>query len=158
MEKLAELAGVSRRTVFRLFDDMESLRIAAAKAQRAEVVRRFPPPLPTGQPLEERIRLLVDHRASVYELIGPLRRIAEGLRGESPSVGKDLAESHAELRMHATQMLGEALPASGPERQHAMTVIGLVTGFSAWRSLREDDGLSIDAAKDAMTFAIRKLL
>lgn len=156
--ELAELAGVSRRTVFRLFEDMESLHIAATKVQRAEVLRRFPPPFPTGQPLEERIRLLVNHRASVYELISPLRRIAEGLRDESPSVEKDLMQTHAELRMHATLMLGDALPAPGREREHAVTMLGLVTGFPAWRSLREDHRLGVEAAKAAMTFAIRKLV
>ena len=121
--ELADLAGVSRRTVFRLFDDMESLHLAATKVQRAEVLERFPPPFPSGQPLAERIRLLVDHRASVYELIRPLRRLAEGFRDESPTVRKDLAQSHAELRMHATLMLSDALPNSPSEREHAMTML-----------------------------------
>ncbi|MEM8605512.1 MAG: hypothetical protein AAGF92_00295 [Myxococcota bacterium] len=155
--ELGDLAGVSRRTVFRLFDDMESLHVAATRVQRAEVIRRFPPPFPTGQPLEERIRLLVDHRASVYELIRPLRRVAEKFREESPTVRKDLAQSHAELRMHAALMLSDALPDPGAEREHAVTMLGLVTGFGAWRTLREDDALSVADAKDAMTFAIVQL-
>ena len=39
-----------------------------------------------------------------------------------------------------------------------VTMLGLVTGFPAWRTLREDDGLSVAAAKDAMAFAVAKLV
>ena len=45
-EEVAIRAGLSRRTVFRLFEDMESLHIAACDHQRAEVLARFPAPLP----------------------------------------------------------------------------------------------------------------
>ncbi|MGB5809265.1 MAG: hypothetical protein WBG86_01970 [Polyangiales bacterium] len=155
---LAQRAGVSRRTVFRLFDDMESLHMAATAIQRAEVIRRWPPPFPTGQPIEERIELLVTHRASVYEHIRPLRRVAETFRAESAFVRSDLEDSHAQLRMHAEMLLGDALPTDPKHRQRAARALGLNTGFPVWRSMREDDALSIDEAKDVMAFSTRQLL
>lgn len=157
MTKLAALAGVSRRTVFRLFDDMEALHMAANAVQRLEVVTRFPPPFPMGQPLSERIELLVDHRASVYEYIRPLRRIAEGLRDESEAVRTDLERSHAELRMHAALLLHDGLPTAGPERETTIHALGLVTSFQAWRSLREDDHLSEDDARAVMLLSVTRL-
>lgn len=156
--EVAERAGVSRRTVFRLFDDMESLHVAATAVQRAEVMRRFPPPFPLGQPLEERIGLLVEHRAAVYEFIRPLRRVAENFRDESPFVRKDFEQSHAELTTHASLMVGDALPPRDPDRERAVHALGLVTGFGAWRCLREDDGLSVDDAKATTRFAVEGLL
>lgn len=156
--RLAELAGVSRRTVFRLFDDMEGLHMAANAVQRAEVLARFPPPMPTGQPLEERVELLVAHRASVYEFIRPLRSVAEGLRDESPAVRKDLEDSHEQLRMHGALLLHDGLPTGAKERQTTIHALGLITSFQAWRSLREDDRLSAQDAKAVIRLGVTRLV
>ncbi|MEM7434175.1 MAG: TetR/AcrR family transcriptional regulator [Myxococcota bacterium] len=154
---LAERAGVSRRTVFRLFDDMESLHVAATALQRSEVIERFPPPFPLGQSLDKRVALLVSHRAGVYEFIRPLRRVAEALKEQSTFVLNDIAQTHRELQMHAVLMVGDALATEPGARQRAESALGLATGFSSWRASREEAGLSVDDAKGVMETLVRGL-
>ncbi|MEM7136933.1 MAG: hypothetical protein AAF500_10165 [Myxococcota bacterium] len=155
---LAQLAGVSSRTVFRLFADMESLHVAAISLQRAEVIDRFPPPFPMGQPLDERVSLLVAHRAAVYEFIRPLRRVAETFKEQSAFVRDDIAQTHRELQMHAVLMVGDALPATPAMRGPAEHALGLATGFPNWRASREEAGLTIDEAKGAVEALVWGLL
>ena len=57
--KIAARAGVSERSVFRYFDDLESLAGAAIERQIARIAPVFRPPRPSGD-LESRISALVD--------------------------------------------------------------------------------------------------
>ena len=156
--ELAKLAGVSRRTVFRLFDDMETVHLAAIKLQRAEVIQRFPPPMPAGQPLSERVEELIEHRAKVYEHIMPLRKVGERFRDESEAVRRDLEQSHQEFSMHTTFMLNDGLPRAAGEREVVVRALVLATSFSTWRSLRDEQCLSAAEATAVVTCSVARLL
>ncbi len=70
MEQLAELAGVSHRSVFRYFDDRAALVVAVAERvgeRLAPVVAADPSP---AAPLEIRIAGFVDRRVRAYDLLG----------------------------------------------------------------------------------------
>ncbi|MEM6994091.1 MAG: TetR/AcrR family transcriptional regulator, partial [Myxococcota bacterium] len=86
-EDIATRAGVSRRTVFRLFDDLETLHHAAEATLRSEVLARFPPPGP-ARSLAAGLDAIVAHRCDVYEYIRPFRRLADRLAHEQPVVAQ----------------------------------------------------------------------
>ena len=153
-EVIAERAGVSRRTVFRLFDDLEGLRAAVTNHVRQQVVTRFPAPIPSGRGVHEEVAALVDHRAKVYEFITPYRRLADSLKRSQPAVAAGLAEGRKALRMHLEWLLGEHMEPQDQERWHALE---LVTSWPTWRALREDQHCSVAMAKRILRDLVERI-
>ena len=79
-EVLAQRAQVSRRSVFRLFDDRASLLRATFDFMYRELLEQFPFPGLSNLPIEERVVRLVDHLASIYEYITPVRRVSDSVK------------------------------------------------------------------------------
>jgi len=153
-EVVAERAGVSRRTVFRLFDDLEGLRAAVSNYMLQQVITRFPFPLPGGEGLHERVDILVEHRAKVYEFIAPVRSLAESLRRSQPAVGAGLEVDRKALRMHLESLLGDLIEPQDQERWHALE---LVTSWPAWRALRDDQHCSVAMAKRIVRDLVKRI-
>jgi TetR/AcrR family transcriptional regulator, regulator of autoinduction and epiphytic fitness len=77
--EIAERAGVSLRSVFQHFEDLESLYAAVADAQMERLLRYISPEAGAG-PLAERVSSFVERRAELLETITPVRRAALGAR------------------------------------------------------------------------------
>lgn len=153
--EIARRAGVSRRTLFRLFDDLEALHVEANRLQRAEVLERFPPPMPQGRPLEQRLSALVAHRAALYDYIMPLRVMADRKRHDSEVVERDLRESRRAFRMHMRIMLGDAVDDCDEALLHALEV---QSSWYTWRALRLEQGCSTEVAAAVVENTMRALL
>ena len=78
VDEIAERSGVSVRSVFRHFDDTESLLAAAVQTHADQNAGLWDLPVIEGT-LEERVQHLVEYRARLYETISPVRRAAEGI-------------------------------------------------------------------------------
>lgn len=164
-EEVAIRAGLSRRTLFRLFEDIESLRLAALDHERAEVLARFPPPQPQPrkarsgrQSRRARIIELVRHRANVYEFIMPMRAIAEQLRHASAAVEQDLRESQEQFRTHLELMVQGAPLCVEARSLDALNAAELLTSWNAWRTLRIDQGASVEEARRAVQRGVLRIL
>jgi TetR/AcrR family transcriptional regulator, regulator of autoinduction and epiphytic fitness len=157
-EMIAARAGVSERSIFQHFPERDGLLAAVGDRQRDRVlaiVERIPPDLP----LAERIDLLVEQRARVWEHVTPVRRAAllnepfSDVVREGIQAGRNLA--YTELGVVFATELG-ALPAAERPRVHA--ALAAATEFSAWENYRAYQGLSRDKARDAMHTAVSALL
>lgn len=155
VEAVAERAHVSKRTVFRLFQDVAALHGAVVEIQREEVLRRFPPPMPEGTSLTDRIRLVVQHRADMYEHVMPIRRVAERLRYTVPAISETLASDRLSFRSHVELMFFEDVRVFGREAGDRLHGIELATSWTAWRALRHDQGCSVDRAKRITSNVVR---
>ena len=82
-EQVAQRAGVGTRTVFRHYDDMESLFQEMQKRLEREVRPLLAGPAIEG-PLEERVRQLVARRVRIFERITPFRHAENVHRVRSP--------------------------------------------------------------------------
>src|SRR3954462_377145 len=66
--RIAERAGVSERSVFRYFDDLDALAAEAVARQIGRTRSLFAPPDATGG-LERRIRALADQRMRIHDSV-----------------------------------------------------------------------------------------
>jgi AcrR family transcriptional regulator len=146
-QQVAERSGVSIRSIFRLFDDVDSLNAAAIARQTERVVQLQPRIAPTG-PVDQRIDAVVAEMANVYETIGPVRRLAVRIAHASPAIAEGLARhrhaTQAQLRETFQPELA-ALPAK--ERNERAQAIEAATSWETWDGLRSAQGLSLTAAK-----------
>ena len=144
-QAVAERATVSPRTVFRCFQDMESLNREVVIALRNEFLPRASLDLSTPD-RRERLERLVRNRASMFEDMTPFRLAAEAHRHRSPVLSGD----HAFLVAMERERLEAAVNPDGA--LDGLTIEGLsaVTCFDFWRRLRADQNLQPDEAARVM--------
>src|SRR5690349_10559438 len=73
--EIAERAGVSLRSVYVHFDDVEDLFCEAAR-QEGQAIAGLLRELPTDGPFDARVDAFLDQRVRVFEALAPVRRAA----------------------------------------------------------------------------------
>jgi AcrR family transcriptional regulator len=150
---LAQRAGVSRRSVYRYFDGVAALELETAQLMRERLTRVLPPPEPIGQ-VSERLEAVLEHRATLYEHVAPVRRFLDQAAANSKPVAKVLEQARLALRAHLTSVFPRVARAGGP----GFEALELATSWEAWSSLRTAQGLSVAEAKKVTRLVLRALL
>jgi AcrR family transcriptional regulator len=83
--EIARRAGVSERSVFRHFEDLDSLAEAAIERELDRIGNLFQDPDPTGS-IDQRVKALVDQRLDLYAATGAIARAATLLQTRSAVV------------------------------------------------------------------------
>lgn len=155
---VARRAGVSLRSVFNHFGDMESLCV--------EVIRRYEPRVASlivaidpQVELDARIRDLVAQRHSTYLVVAPLRRAI----ARSPLLRDALAVQAARGRLESVleRQLTEAFREElrrFPDRHDALVRLMSVTSFDFWDHLTRVRGLSPRRAQQQMGIIVMREL
>lgn len=144
-EDVAARADVGLRSVFRHFDDMESLYREIAALMRTElrpVLAEQQPPTDAPDLLEQ----LVARRAKLFEKIMPLRIAADVHSHTSPFLREDRHWMNEALR----GILRGSLPAALTRDRTLFDALDATMSFEFWHRLREDQGLSVAQAKRVM--------
>ena len=156
---VAERSGVSLRSVYRYFDDLEAL----ARAAIARQMERFGPlaELPDlGEgPLEGRIERLVDSRLRLYEAIGATRRAAIQRASTNPILAEQLERTRVLLEEQVEAMFAPELTAlSAADRRAVSPGVDLVLGFESIDQLRRIRGLSAAETRRVLRTVLGRLL
>ncbi|MBL8536626.1 MAG: TetR family transcriptional regulator [Hyphomonadaceae bacterium] len=152
-DEVAERAGVGRRTVFRLFNDMEGLY----REMHALMVRRLQPMLLApfeGANWRAQLDELIERRARVFEEMLPIKSAADGHRGRSPFLQKE----HAKLTRFQREALVAVLPPAVRNESATLEALDLALSFESWRRLRHEQRLSRKAAVAALQRIVAALL
>ncbi len=152
-EQVATLAGVGLRTVFRHFEDMDSLHAEVQERLEHMVRPLLEEPIAESR-LEERVAALVRQRANVYERIAPFKRSDGVQRWRSPFLQESHAKMVRRLRTHLRAVLPEVASCTPPAQQ----ALEMFTSFEAWERLRSDQGLGRERAEEAVRRAVLALL
>ncbi len=150
---VADAAGVSLRTVFRHFDDMDTLYREMTAIVEADVRPMLQKPL-VGASWRERLEEFLDRRTDIFERILPYR-IAGSLRRFSSAF---LMEDHNRFIRAERSALLSVLPKRVSGDAKLCRALEMATGFQAWRRLRQDQTLSIQDAKEVVAFTVERLL
>lgn len=141
-EAVADRAGVGRRTVFRLFTDMETLyrEMHAVMMLRIEDIKAIPI---KGDTVLERLECIIERRVRLYEEIMPIKTAADTLRQQS----KFLQEAHQNVVQLLRQMLQFLLPKEIKDDADRFEALDVVLSLETWRRLRQDQKLSVKNAR-----------
>jgi TetR/AcrR family transcriptional regulator of autoinduction and epiphytic fitness len=139
---VANRAGVSLRSVFQHFEDMESL-YAMCVARQTERLAPLRTPIDASLPRDARMEALVAQRGRLYERIAPVRRAAVLVAPSSSVLQGALTEIAAEHRRELAALFASDLPA--PTRREQLAALEVATCFDTWDHLRRVQGMSAGA-------------
>ena len=155
-QQISARSGVSMRSIFRLFDDMEALHRAAI-ARQEERIASLLTTLPSEGELAERVRLLVDNRAEIFEAISPVRRLGVQLAAQSTTISTELARISEFFRGQVATVFAAEI-AGKVESDVALEATDVATSWETWDRLRVGQGLSTAQAADVVAVIVTAVL
>ena len=151
--RVAEKANVGLRTVFRHFEEMETLNREISAIVEAEIMPLIEKPF-EGKGWRAQFNDLLDRRAYIYERIMPLKIAGSLQRFRS----KFLMDDYNRFLRMEREGLKRVLPQKIMSDVMLFQALEMTTGFQAWRRLRQDQGLSQKDALNVLRFTVDRLL
>ncbi len=152
-ERVAAKADVGLRTVFRHFQDMDSLYREMSLVIEGEIRAIVDQPL-LSEAGPARIVELIGRRARCFETIAPFRRAAEAFRHRSKFLGSDYGRLVFQLRTILERELPKEIAADATR----LEALDLLLSYEAWARLRRDQGLSVERARAVLEDAALRIV
>jgi len=149
---VAKRAGMSPRSVFLHFDDMDSLYNAANERLAETTLPILRKPYQSSDWRDQLIEL-IERRAQVNEFTST-HRIMTSVKKQR---AKALDENYKRLMKNERKALNAVLPGSVQKDKMLSRSLLLATSFDSWRLFRLDEGLSNKQVIATMSQMVRKL-
>lgn len=155
--RIAQRAGVSLRSIYQHFEDLEAL-FAAAHRRYTERLLELASEVPDTGPLDARLDAFVEQRARIMEAVTPARRAS--LLQEPFS--KQLRDGRDRIYELATAEVAHVFRTELAEldaavRQDLVAAASMAASWEAWEHLRLG-GLDVDGARRVMRMTLAALL
>jgi AcrR family transcriptional regulator len=158
-DEIAERAGISARSLFRYFDDVDALVRTAVARQQEHLAPLFEMSARSTQPLPERVDRFVADRTRLLDAMGPVGQLARSIAPRQPQVAVELGRIRAVLRSQVVDVFGPEL-ARVPVADHdgVLAALDVACSWEARHLLRQDQRLGKAAAARVMALSIHRLL
>ncbi|NNN20708.1 MAG: TetR/AcrR family transcriptional regulator [Acidimicrobiales bacterium] len=155
--QIAVRAGVSERSVFQHFVDLEELHKALSERQLSRILAMSEDISP-NLPLTERIDAYVKQRSRILEALTPVRRAALAIEMHSAELRRSRDLFHALSLEEVNKVFANEIKNyKRSDRSIYASSIEVVSSWNAWESLRVQ-GHSSDSAEAVMRFSLKALL
>lgn len=160
---VAERAGVSLRSVFRHFEDLDQLLLAAVARHRERTARLWAAPTPASGSQSDRVAALVHQRCRYHEETLPVRRAAEFKATTSAVLRDQLAIGTAFMRHQVGELFEPELAAvadshGAAARRDLLDGLDVGASWETWSRLRLRQGRSADRAARVVSRILTALL
>jgi TetR/AcrR family transcriptional regulator of autoinduction and epiphytic fitness len=156
-QRVANRAGVSVRSVYQHFTDVEGL-FSQASAQLHDWVSQVVVDINVTLPLNDRVGAFVAARSEMLEALTPFSRAARALESSSESLRQSRMALLKEGRERLSQVFEPELSRlNAPTLDDVLAVLDMITSWPAWDHLRST-GASTEAARRAMSQGIQAVL
>lgn len=154
---IAERAGISLRTFWLNFNDLEALLVATT-AYWLEADSKLWQAVAADLPLAQRVERYVSQRVGRLEHIAPAARSAA--LGEPFSAALQASRrAHVQRSVDNLESAFAAeLEAAGADRDTLLKSLFVATSWPSWTSLRDDFGMDVAAATAVMRRSLTALL
>jgi TetR/AcrR family transcriptional regulator, regulator of autoinduction and epiphytic fitness len=156
-ERIAERAGISLRTLWINFKDMETL----FEASGVEILTREAAayrPVPTDLPLPQRVDEYCRQRADLMQMFAPIFRAAAMRQPTSPQLRRNRVKHIERVRREVEELFAPELELAGPGAGELVDALVAASMWPAWSMLRDGLGLDDEGARRAMTRTVSALL
>jgi len=156
--EIADRAGISSRSVFRYFDDIDDLCRTAIARQFDRLRPLLALDAAEGADTATKIHLLAEQRVTLFEGMGMVGVVARLRAPSQPLVAAQLAQLRSFLRHQLKRTFADELAAMGsPAAGTVLAVADVVCSFEAYQLLRGDQVMSRARAMAAMVDGLLRL-
>jgi AcrR family transcriptional regulator len=156
-ERIAEAAGVSLRTLWTNFKDLETL-FAAAGERLVEMQLAVYRPIPAGLPLAARVREFCAQRVRMLEILAPAARAAVIREPFSAQLRRNRTIELDRVLAEIRELFAAELAAAGPERGDLEAALLTTVTYRVWSQLRDQLELEVPAAERVIARTVGALL
>lgn len=154
---LAERAGISLRTLWSNYSDLEAV-MRASTAHWLERDAALQVTIAPDQHLDRRLEAYCRMRVARLEHIAPAARSAALGEPFSPALQASRREHVQRVRDDIEQVFAPELAAAGGRRDTLAAALFILSSWPSWSSLRDDLSLDVPAAESVMRESIASLV
>jgi len=155
---VADRSGVSNRSVFRYFEDLDQLCRVAIERHSASVAHLLEIDQPGEGSLAERIETIVANRSDLYEAVAPVARVTTMRAPLQPVLMGRLAADRERLDQQVAIQFGPELDAMPEPTRSSMAVAAqMLCSLDAFEMMRHHRGLSVAGARAVASDALSRL-
>lgn len=151
-EQVAERAQVGLRSVFRHFNDMDSLFAEMALRLSHQYQTALVPF--TSPDWKGRLAEAIDRRVAIYESLLPYKRAADAHRHSSAAI----QTSHTQTSQLLRARLQQLLPPHLENDSHAFETLDFLLSMDSWQRLRLEQKLSVESARAIVEAQIKAIV
>lgn len=156
--RVADQAGVSVRSVFQHFADLEALHTAVAE-RLVERVAVLVLPIDPGLALAERAERFVRQRGQLLEAVTPIRRAADVHGPFSDEITRWLHDGQRFLRAEVERTFDPELGRlTADDREVTLDALDAACSWSTWFGLRSSRGRDVAGAEAVVRRTVLALL
>jgi AcrR family transcriptional regulator len=152
--EIAERAGLSPRSLFRYFEDVDDLHRAAIERQLARARALLDHRSSPDEPTATKIDAIVAARTRLFDATAPAARSARSCAHRHPVIAAQVREARRYLHHQLRVLFAPELEG----RAGVLPAVDALCAFEAYELMRFDQGLSRAAAAEALTTALTALL
>ena len=153
--EIAARAGLSPRSLFRYFDDVDDLNRAAIERQQERARPLLDVHATPSEPTNIKIDRFVEARVRLYETIRPSARAARVCAHRHPVVAAQIKDGRAYLRHQLSRLFAPELTG---DHGGVLPALDALCSFETYELLRSDQGLSGSKIITALNSAVSALL
>jgi len=150
---VAARAKVGLRTVFRHFEDMDSIYDEMTAELTEAIMPKIKAPF-EAITWRERLMESVEKRADIYETVFPMKVCMSLRRFQSDFIKEQYERDVALMR----STLKSILPKEIASQRTLFAALETTLAFTTWRRLRQDQNLSVQNAKEALRLILTGLV
>jgi AcrR family transcriptional regulator len=155
--RIAERAGVSVRSIFQHFDDLDALFSAVGQRVVTRIAGLIQPIDPADS-LELRTAAFLEQRTSVLESLTPVLRAALVHAASSTVIRGQFENGHQFLVAQIDQVFAPEITAAGPGGATLRDGLVVAVSWPSWDMLRGPQGRSVEEACEVTRAMVRALL
>lgn len=158
-EEIAEIAGISARSLFRYFDDLDDLVRTAVSRQVARIVPQAQFEIDPAVPFVDRCARFVHHRVDLLEDYFELARAVRLRAPFQAPLAEQLRTARRFFRLQVAQVFEPELSVlADGDAVAALAAIDVLCSFESLGLLRDDQGLDRAAIDELLVRSIQRLL
>ena len=144
--RIAEVAGVSVRSVFQHFDDLDTLFVAVGQ-RMVERLAELIQPIDPALSFEDRLEAFVEQRCAINEVMSPIRGAAIVHAPTSKAIGVMFRRGHDFYRGQIREVFAAELDATDTHAEARFAAVMVAASWSTWNLHRTLEQLSVDDAR-----------
>lgn len=158
-DEVAERAGISARSLFRYFDDVDAMTRTAIARQQEHLAPLFDHGARVDQPLSERVEAFVAGRHRLLAEMGEVGRLARARSIEQPLLAVEITRIRAVLRQQVAELFeAELRGRSRADRATTLAALDVAVSWEAHDLLSNDQELPPEAVARVMVSTVARLL